>query len=403
MPLSSTECRTSRSTRTGKVLRHELLIPAGSCPSSDHEALMLELMLLRTQGISDAIDLGYWINIHSRILKQLLTSSYPETIRSLASREPKQLEVNGNHYQVDEFCKSYRLPQQLRSSGFRKYTLRRAREVRRRFEFEKWDHIGRTLAEKLTTIRFAESTADLNEWDQIRIALIQCGELYASRCKYGRFHSNFTSLSKRCRSLLRTADGKPLYEVDVANCQPLLMWLMLNQEPPQCGTDLEAQYQELCEQGKIYEYLMFLIIEQGGSLDRDSVKEHFIKLLFQSSETMDSNALSPVVSAAFPEFYRRLKTAKEAGDYAEAARKCQRLESKIMLEGVCQSLLERFPDISLVTVHDSILVPKDYVHEVKREISRQFSEKGVSVRTRTTKPNLTSTMQERSTTVPYVS
>ncbi len=60
---------------------------------------------------------------------------------------------------------------------------------------------------------------------QLKIAVIQSGEASLIVCPYSRVHSPVVNLSGIVRPALRI-HGQPLDEVDVANCQPLLLGYM---------------------------------------------------------------------------------------------------------------------------------------------------------------------------------
>ena len=68
----------------------------------------------------------------------------------------------------------------------------------------------------------------LDPWAAYSREMIQSGNLFAVRCEYGRFHSNFSSLSKSLRRHLRV--DEPLVEIDVQNCQPLILGLLERRE-----------------------------------------------------------------------------------------------------------------------------------------------------------------------------
>ncbi len=46
-------------------------------------------------------------------------------------------------------------------------------------------------------------------------------------------------------------------------------------------------------------------------------------------------------------------------DYAVLARVCQRLESSLMINVVADQFRVEFPEIPIMTIHDSLLVPPD--------------------------------------------
>lgn len=72
--------------------------------------------------------------------------------------------------------------------------------------------------------------------------------------------------------------------------------------------------------------------------------------------------------------------------YKELARDMQRLESQMMINEVCARLFDRFPEIKLVTVHDSVITTAKYVEAVKSEIENAYLQR-LSIKPKVTAKN----------------
>jgi hypothetical protein len=59
-------------------------------------------------------------------------------------------------------------------------------------------------------------------------------------------------------------------------------------------------------------------------------------------------------------------------DYASLARRMQRKESAIMIEGVAGRCLREMPNIPIYTIHDSVATTPDHVDKIKQIIREEF-------------------------------
>jgi hypothetical protein len=91
------------------------------------------------------------------------------------------------------------------------------------------------LADWLTLIQVSPDAAEvattIEDKDRRSLAINQLAEIERggwspSVCRYGRFHSPFTSLVREARGCL-SVDGSPLIELDLKNSQPYFLALML--------------------------------------------------------------------------------------------------------------------------------------------------------------------------------
>lgn len=67
---------------------------------------------------------------------------------------------------------------------------------------------------------------DKRDFPQMQVDAIRQGLIHTTVCPYGRFHSNFSSLSRVVRPYL-TINGQPLAEIDLVNSQPYFLSIIL--------------------------------------------------------------------------------------------------------------------------------------------------------------------------------
>jgi hypothetical protein len=251
-------------------------------------------------------------------------------------------------------------------------------------------------------------------------------------CQYGRFHSPLTRLDRSLRPAL-VIKGKTLKEIDIANCQPLLLAALVSLVRFHCPSDLmdvsaflqespffrdllnhrsnsnnickckdslsrvttpqeihsnssgtvgspakhrhlhpdERVFLELCQKGLLYEHLM----ECSGAASRDDVKEQLFGILY--GRIGMPSPLLKVMNGEFRHVMQVVRAAKQV-DYRRLPRLMQRLESSIIINGVAQRVMVELPQAPLFTIHDSILTTEEFCLPIVAIMRQQFARIGVS-------------------------
>lgn len=405
----------------------EILIPRGSSPHSDQEALALSYLLERTAHCDDAQH-GHWISIHSSKWESVLGANYSRILKSLVERG--RVEINPR-YSTDRFPKSYRLSGPFRVPNFERFPLSRRRSSQSSIRIPSNDTVGMGLVERLKRLRLP-TDLDVRGWNLIAAFALFTGRLFACRCQYGRFHSPITGLSRELRGRLTTDLDEPVLEVDISNCQPLLLGLMAvahaegrlplsegecplssllreksiyserikyTHHPPPTYSICSrvsatlGKYLELCQLGELYDSLLshcagmtlfdFIPPEvrhqytENRLIDRDLEKSGFLVMLFSEYSMTERLPLFQIVEREFPEIAQFILQAKQHR-YQELARGCQRFESRILIDGVSHHLMEAHPEVAFATVHDSFLIPVSVRTGCENLIREQFSQFGVT-------------------------
>ncbi|MEI8234256.1 MAG: hypothetical protein WCH57_06180 [Verrucomicrobiota bacterium] len=190
----------------------------------------------------------------------------------------------------------------------------------------------------------------------------------------GRVFNNITNLGRDLRKFLRL-DGQPVFEVDVANCQPLLLHSVYENKE----TAEAKRYLRLVESGKFYELLQTLT----GEEDRSKIKKQFLTFLFSKERDLAKWALSIENEFAqqFPEL-TAIISAMRKRDKDALWKKLQTLEASIIIGKVvpkCEAL-----GLKVLTIHDSLLTHEEDKKTVKSLIKKEFAaELGVKVSVKT--------------------
>jgi hypothetical protein len=264
------------------------------------------------------------------------------------------------------------------------------------------------------------------------VDMIASGQVEFSYCAQGRVHTNVTRLARELRPALRVG-GQPLWNVDVVNSQPLILGLVIrsyreaggrlhlpgNPDRPanpylplprhhignassintntntmsnrglrnaealvlagvatremMLGDD-ERRYVDLCEQGRIYEYLQ----EQSGlgGMSRDEIKEKFYREVFFGRNQVVTD-LTRLFAAEFPNAMAVIRAVKRK-DHRQLARLMQLYESSLVIDRVCRRLMNDHPDVPVVTIHDSLMTTPDRVDLVQTVMLDEYARVGLS-------------------------
>lgn len=202
---------------------------------------------------------------------------------------------------------------------------------------------------------------------------INNGHIFYHFDSYGRMHTNYTILRAFIRKNCLLIDGERTSEIDISNSQPLFLTKLINDSKSNWINKEEFDlFKELTMNGKYYEYIKhFLNIEE-----RSDVKEMTYKVLF--GRNASNSKADKLFKSIFPTIHRFIQLyKKENGDYKVLAYKLQKMESDLIFNKIIRKIMSTNPDIKVITVHDSIVIPKKYKDEVnaifQTEILKEFN------------------------------
>ena len=250
------------------------------------------------------------------------------------------------------------------------------------------------------------------------------GEMRLSKTgKDHRLHSFLSNTKKELRTLY-LFDGKPMVSLDLKSSQPYLFtyllnpknWVFIKQDIfPELFTDILTQE----EQHQLHSILMFggfngikstmsnnkpgfydilwendfysLLVERAKSEnmvdvfpDRAAAKKAMMMLLFDEGWYKDVSKEFMLFSKWYPHEAELIKFIKhisrgvkfENPDSEKSTNLLpillQRIESKLILEYVCEVISREIPDAPLLPVHDCIHTTEEYVEEVTSIMEREL-------------------------------
>lgn len=178
---------------------------------------------------------------------------------------------------------------------------------------------------------------------------------------YGRFHSNFTILKSFIRKNCLLINDEETCEIDIPNSQPLFLAKIMNDSNSHWIKKEELElFTYLVKNGLYYQYL----VDNLKLKDKSEAKDLTYKVFFgknYSSCTTDQKFIK-----LFPTIHIYIKLyKKEHGDYRVLSHHLQKLESQLIFNKIGSTLMNLYPDISWITVHDSLIIGKSNRDKIK--------------------------------------
>ena len=178
---------------------------------------------------------------------------------------------------------------------------------------------------------------------------------------YGRMHTNFTILKSFIRKNCLLLDGEETHEIDIKNSQPLFLTKVISDSSTNWVNKDEFElFRDLTINGNYYQHIM----NHMKTNDRPMVKEMTYKVLF--GRNMHNSKADKVFKELFPTIHNFIRLyKKEKGDYKVLAYELQKAESNLIFNKIIREVKNSFPEIKIVTVHDSIIIPRNKRDEVE--------------------------------------
>lgn len=171
---------------------------------------------------------------------------------------------------------------------------------------------------------------------------------------YGRMHTNFTILKSFIRKNCLLIDNEETTEIDIKNSQPLFLTKLIQETGTKWVKQEEFElFKQLTTDGNYYQYIM----SAKNIGEKKDVKELTYKVLFGRNSS--SSKSDKIFQSLFPTIHNFIKLyKKEHGDYRILAYDLQKAESDLIFNKIIKQINILYPDIKIITVHDSLIVSK---------------------------------------------
>jgi hypothetical protein len=206
-----------------------------------------------------------------------------------------------------------------------------------------------------------DNDTDIYNRNKYSVECINDKHIFYHFDNYGRMHTNFTILKSFIRKNCLLIDGDETSEIDINNSQPLFLTKIISDSNSKwIKSDEFELFKYLTINGKYYQYVMDYL----KTTNKSSVKEMTYKVLFGKNSS--NSKADKVFSQLFPSIHHFIKLyKKEKGDYKILSYELQRAESNLIFNKIIREVMNSYPNIKLVTVHDSIIVPKKFKESIE--------------------------------------
>jgi hypothetical protein len=200
---------------------------------------------------------------------------------------------------------------------------------------------------------------DIYNRNRYSVECISDGQIFYHFDKYGRMHTNFTILKSFIRKNCLLIDNLETSEIDIKNSQPLFLTKIIESAGTKWVRQDEFElFRTLTLNGSFYKHIM-----NYANINKSEAKELTYKVLF--GRNSGNSKPDKIFKKIFPTIYNFIKLyKKEYGDYKILAYNLQKLESNLIFNKIAKDILNHYPYISVITVHDSIIFPNKFKEEV---------------------------------------
>ncbi len=185
--------------------------------------------------------------------------------------------------------------------------------------------------------------------------------------EYGRFHTNFTILKSFIRKNCLTINNEDTYEKDISNSQPLFLAKLIHNENIKVDEQEFNIYCKLVMNGNFYQFLM----DKSKVKSKKECKENIYHIFFGKNITDKKN----IFAKLFPSIYNFIIEYKNSHhNYKILSHVLQQMESEVIFNKIIYTLNVINPDITVITIHDSIIVQQQY-REILNNVFNSIIEK----------------------------
>lgn len=335
-----------------------------------------------TSTLKGYTNIHYTKLIKFKIMINRINIQYAELIEFLELL--KLIEVNET-YSAGNFSKSYRICTEFLELDFiqfeldfdkifdnikdKKYWLKKYSDYKKQIndtyevkinltEYIKWinNNIGTELKPVINNgILETRFLTKERAYDYINDALkINLGNIWFKVSDEGRFYNSTTNLSYTALPFI-SLKRRNVKEIDVVNCQPLLL----------CGLIKNELYKKDVESGIFYQRMAN---ELGKT--RNEFKVLSYKYIFFSNKELKSGSIYDALNKLYPDFIQELNSLRKQ---INISREMQKIESSIFVDKISNY------DFKMILRHDAVFVYEEDYEIVKRLVEGEFKKLGLNV------------------------
>jgi hypothetical protein len=231
-------------------------------------------------------------------------------------------------------------------------------------------HVDIDFAKSIFYLDNTTQDTDIYNKNKYSVECINDNHIFYHFDEYGRLHTNFTILKSYIRKNCLLIDGEETCEIDIHNSQPLFLYKLIKQNDLFIVNEKELEFfKNLTVRGLFYQYL---IDKSEGVFTKKEIKEMTYKVLFGRNY---KNPQDDLFSSLFPTIYKFIKSYKrDNGNYKILSYSLQREESEVIFNKIVKKVMNLYPYIKIISVHDSLICPIKYKEEAKEIFCKVLNE-----------------------------
>ena len=204
-----------------------------------------------------------------------------------------------------------------------------------------------------------DRSSDIYHRNKYSVECINDKHIFYHFDSYGRMHTNFTILKAFIRKNCLLIDGEETVEIDIPNSQPLFLVKLMEDSNWIDRSEL-LLFKELTTKGIYYDW----VSDKWGVGNKKQIKELNYKVLFGRNQT--NSKADKLFKSTFPTIHNFIKLYKKENNnnYKVLAYALQKAESNLIFNKIIKKVKLKYPHIKIVSIHDSIIIPKKYHNEV---------------------------------------
>lgn len=221
------------------------------------------------------------------------------------------------------------------------------------------------------SVYYLDSTlqeVDIYNRNKYSVECIKQNQLFYHFDDFGRFHTNFTILKSFIRKNCLLIEDDETVEFDIKNSQPLFLNLVITEEDNQIDVQELELFKILTKSGIFYDF----IIDNTDIESKKIVKEYIYKVFFGKNGNCKADKMFKNLFPTIHTFIKNYKSKHK--NYKVLAHKLQYLESNLIFNEIVKRIMEVYPDVKLITIHDSIMCAKKHKNKVEEIFNQKLSQ-----------------------------
>lgn len=190
--------------------------------------------------------------------------------------------------------------------------------------------------------------------------------------KTGRMYNEIANFPSKAREFLKI-NNEEVGELDIKNCQPMTLAIFYTKTKGIEAEEEKKKYLKIIFEDDLYEFLNSRL--KKPLKGRKNIKQNIYKKIFYGGAKYFKGELWKIFRNEFPILAGIVKAKKNIFTSREFALMMQKIESRVVIGTVFDYFRKYFPNITMIPIHDGIMMPKRVMGFVKKIFADIFYSK----------------------------